>query len=58
MFYIICNILYYIGMIVAAGVLLGVIAKAASAFEFEFFTRKQINKEATDYDKYLTIISH
>lgn len=44
MFIIICNILYYIGIIVAGIAMLLIIARAANAFEFEFITKKQIMK--------------
>ena len=44
MFYIICNILYVIGMIVAAGILIAIIARAFSVAEFEFYTKAKINE--------------
>ena len=50
MFYIICNILYYIGMIVAAGVLIAIIAKAFSVAEFEFYTKEKINEANGMYE--------
>ena len=52
MFYVICNILYYIGMIVAAIAIIACIARAMNAFTFEFYTKKQINKANGVYSEY------
>lgn len=40
MFYIICSILYYIGLFVAAFALICGIAIASEAAEYEFYTKK------------------
>lgn len=44
MFYIVCSVLYYIGMIFGAAVVLGIFLRAVNLFEYEFYTKKQINK--------------
>ena len=45
MFIVICNILYYLGAIVAGIATLLFVVRAFNAFEFEFVTKKQIMKQ-------------
>lgn len=43
MFMVICNILYYVGIVVAGIAMIGIIARAMNAIEYEY-NRKQIMK--------------
>ena len=52
MFIIICNILYYIGIIVAGIATLLFVVRAFNAFEFEFVTKKQIMKANGMFNNY------
>lgn len=45
MFIVICNILYYTGIIVAGIAVFGIVARMANVFELVFVTRNQVNKE-------------
>ncbi len=52
MFYIISNILYYLGLIVSGIAVFGVAVRTVNIIEFEFITKKQINIQEGVYADY------
>ena len=49
MFYVICNILYYIGLIVGGLALFGIAVRMLNIIEFELITKKEINRKEGVY---------